>query len=135
LYAIDVVDYRKDSCSDYRFPIENRINKIGRNRIASRNWWWRKSIAPNRHGTITMSFNLLSSINHIVDVAKRKCSVILIGDHREIGRFCYQETRDRPVAFAISAMAGRATRLIFYLADVGLLTHRLLTKTLRIGAS
>ena len=33
LYAIDVVDNSKNSCSDYWLPIENRINKIGRNRI------------------------------------------------------------------------------------------------------
>ena len=44
--------------------------------------------SPNRHSTVTMSFNFLSPINHIVDVAKRERSVILLGDHREIGRFC-----------------------------------------------
>jgi hypothetical protein len=35
-----------------------------------------------------MSFHFLSPINHIVDVAKRERSVILLGDHREIGGLC-----------------------------------------------
>ena len=88
LYPIYVVDNGKNSCSDYRLPIKNRIDKIGRNRIASRKWWCRISMAPNRHSTVTMSFNLFSPINYTVDVAKRKRSVILLGDHCETGRLC-----------------------------------------------
>ena len=109
---------------DHGLAIVERVKKVRSCGTEPRNWCWRIPEAPNGHITNTVGLDLQSSINDVVYATEREHSVILLDDRRQISRPCFQCISDWSRSFSVSAMARRATRLIFRLADVRRLRRR-----------